>query len=239
MRESIAAARRRQRIMVVSALVVGALVAPLAHWGYATGGPARLLGLLPLVLLLGAAVRLFRARPGRGRLRVDVREHAFYVPPRAGVGFAPLLVGFATYQAVDTALRTSLPALVALFGTVAVGFAAICWRRAPGVEVTPEGITHRHLEREIFVPWAALDPAGRVGSPRGTGIISLPVNRPELLRVRGWGRNREAVAVTELDVAPTELAAVLRHYTTRPTERAAIGTDEEYARLRQLLDEAA
>ncbi|MEV0155275.1 hypothetical protein AB0H57_16245 [Micromonospora sp. NPDC050686] len=238
MRESIAAARRRQRVLIVSALVGGALLAPLVRWGYAVGGPAIMLGLLPLVLLLGAVVRLLRARPGGRGLRVDAREGAFYVPPRAGFGFAPLVVGFATYQAVDTALRASSPTLAALFGIVAVGIAAGCWRRAPGVEVTPEGITHRHLEREVFVPWAALDPAGRVGSPRGNGLISLPVSRPELLRIRGWARNREAVAVAELDAAPAELAAALRHYTTRPADRAAIGTDEEYARLRQVLDEA-
>ncbi|MFC0004768.1 hypothetical protein [Micromonospora siamensis] len=242
MAESIAAARRRQRIRIVVALLLGGAAALLAHREEALGGSAGLLGPLPVLLFAGAILWVVWRRPGRGELRVDEQERAFYVPPRPGVGLAPVWAGYAAYQAVGSAFdaprdRTSL-AFAVLFGIFALGIAVGCWRRAPGVELTPDGITHRHLEREVFVPWAAVDPAGRVGtpSPRRVGAISLPIVRPELLRGRGWGRTRDQVGTAELDLAPARLAAVLRHYVTHPEDRSAIGTTGELARLRQRLD---
>ncbi|SCE76793.1 hypothetical protein GA0070564_101817 [Micromonospora mirobrigensis] len=239
------AARWRQRVRMVVALLLGVAAALLARWADGRAGLSGLADLLRASCTLVLAGLLFwiQRRPAHGELRLDEPARTYYVPPRAGVSSVPLWTGFSAYAAVDIALDTGHErwrlGLAAFSGLVAVGTVLLGWRRAPGVELTPDGVTHRHLEREVFVPWAALDPVGRVGSGRGFGAISLPVQRPELLRGSGWGRNREQVATTELDLAPTRLAAVLRHYVTHPEDRAAIGTREELARLRQLLGDPA
>ena len=111
----------------------------------------------------------------------------------------------------------------------------ILWRRVPGVELTPDGIAHRRTERQWFVPWAALDPAGPVGFPREPGILALPIVRPELVTSSGLGRRGGLVVVRDVDTAPTEIAGAIRHYLTHPEARAAIGTAEEYTRLRAAL----
>ena len=47
-----------------------------------------------------------------------------------------------------------------------------------------------------------------------------------------WGRYRyESLPVGRVDVDPTFLTSVIRHYVEHPEHRAAIGTDTELARL--------
>ncbi|MET7468373.1 hypothetical protein ACFYON_12610 [Micromonospora sp. NPDC005686] len=49
------------------------------------------------------------------------------------------------------------------------------------------------------------------------------------------GRDGTTVAVREVGAAPALIAGAIRHYLTHPEHRAAIGTREEYARLRRTL----
>ncbi|MEH0937483.1 hypothetical protein [Micromonospora psammae] len=234
MRETIDGALRRQRIAVVLAVVVGLLTSVGTGAGRGTAG---LLALLPLVVCVGLLVRQFRLPPSGDDLRMDERERALYAPPRAGVTLVPLLVGLGAYQTANSWPRAGdgsfRLALTVSFALLTVVFAVLFWRRVPGVQLTPEGITHRRHERQWFVPWADLDPAGRVGSPRGSGVVSLPLGRPGSSRD---ARGRGSVAVRDLDAAPERIAAAIRHYLTHSDERAEIGTPQGYARLRRALD---
>ncbi|MBM0257730.1 hypothetical protein [Micromonospora sp. 4G55] len=240
MREMIDAALRRQRILIVVAITFGLLTGVAAEGLRVVGGPLTLLALLPLGYFLWSAVGSLRRPPSAAGLRIDERERVLYAAPREDAIFAPVMVGFWAYQAVDSWARADgdsfLVALAALFALFTVGFAVTFWQRAPGVELTPDGITHRRLERQWFVPWAAMDPTGLIGSPRATWAISLPVTRPGLIRHgRGWGRGRHVLSLRDVDVAPQLLAATIRHYLAAPEERAAIGTREGYDRLRRAL----
>ncbi|MBQ1045498.1 MULTISPECIES: hypothetical protein [unclassified Micromonospora] len=236
MRETLGAALRRQRIGVAVAVVVGWLAAVVDMRAEEAGGPLVLVSLVPLAVLLVAAVRELRRRPSRANLRMDEHERAFFAPPRATVGFLTVLTGFVLYRAIvsgDGAVEGSWDwGLAAFFLPFAIVFTALGWFRVPVVELTPEGITHGRHERRWFVPWAALDPQGQVGWRPGNRTISLPVARPDLIRAgRGVGRDGTTMAVREVDVAPALVAGAIRHYLTHSEHRAAIGTGAEYARL--------
>ncbi|NYF56740.1 hypothetical protein [Micromonospora purpureochromogenes] len=241
MGEIIDAALRRQRIGIVVAVALGVLSGIAAVGIRGVGGPLVLLNLLPLVLTFAASVRYLRRPPSRQVWRLDERERAFYAPPRNDAGYPLVMIGFFAYGAVQNWGRAEgaswLVALAIFFALGTVALAGIFWQRVPGVELTPEGITHRRHERQWFVPWAALDPTGRITAPRRTWGIRLPVGRPELIaNGGGWGRGRQAIAMHDVDVVPQLLAATIRHYLARPEERATIGTTEGYARLRHALD---
>lgn len=239
MREMIEAALRRQRVWAVGALIVGLFAGLAAVRIRDVGGPFVLLTALPLVAVLWAAVRQLSRRPSDSGLRIDEQERAFFAPPRREVGFLPVLAGFLPYQGVTTWAGSDgdawLRALAAFFALASVAFVTLGLRDAPSVELTPEGIVHRRHEKRWSVPWEALDPTGQVGSPGKLRAVSLPIHRPELVRASGWGRGRSLVAVGDVDVVPEQLANTIRYYLAHPEHRAAIGTPEEYARLRRAL----
>ncbi|RKN43565.1 hypothetical protein [Micromonospora endolithica] len=239
MREIIDGALRRQRLRAVGAVGIGLIFGLTAVRIRDVGGPLVLLTALPLLILLWIALRQTRRRPSDGEFRVDERERAFFAPPRPEAGFLPFLVGFTAYQSVTTWVAadggSALRALAVFFASATVAWVTVGWRNVPSVELTAEGIVHRRHEKGWFVPWSALDPAGRVGSANGVRTISLPISRPDLVRSSGWGRGRSLVAVGDLDVAPALLAGALRHYLAQPERRAEIGTPAEYARLRRAL----
>ncbi|MGC4893385.1 hypothetical protein [Micromonospora sp. DT31] len=240
MRETLGATLDRQRIGVAVAIVVGWLAAVVDMRAEEAGGPLVLVTLVPLAVLLVAAVRDLRRRPSTAELRVDEHERAFFAPPRATVNFLTILTGFVLYRAIVTVAGSGRNGwdwgLAAFFLAFAVVFTALGWFRVPVVALTSEGITHGRHEQRWFVPWAALDPQRPVGWRSGNRTISLPVARPDLVRAgRGVGRGSTTVAVREVDAAPGVIVGAIRHYLTHPEHRAAIGTREEYARLRGVL----
>ncbi|MEU4779847.1 hypothetical protein [Micromonospora sp. NPDC023633] len=238
MRETIARALRRQRVTAVVALTVGVLWGVAAGWARDTGGPAALLTLLPLLALLWSLMRMF-GRPGAAELRVDERERAFFGPPRGRTSYRCILLAFLAYT--TTYQLTSEQDGVwwlypSLTGPFAVLLSTVLWRRVPTVALTPAGITAGDPLRHTSVPWEALDPTAPGGSPRQSGFLRLPVRSRDLVRQRGLASRRNIVVETgELDVAPELLAGAIRHYATHPEHRAAIGTPQEYARLRRAL----
>ncbi|MFG3419737.1 hypothetical protein ACIBTZ_22590 [Micromonospora sp. NPDC049460] len=242
MRERIDRALRRQRIAVTVALAVGLLWGVATGWALRTGDTGALLTLPPLLALCWSLLRLF-GRPSTAELRVAEQERAFFGPPKHGIGYRCSLLGFlafqATYQASHPAASTPDGwrwLLGLLSGLFAVTLTVALWRRVPTVALTPDGITAGDPLRHLHVPWEALDPAVRVRSPRQSGFLRLPVRRPELIRHRGLGvRRAVAMETGELDVAPEPLVGAIRHYLAHPEHRAAIGTSEEYARLRRAL----
>ncbi|MFI9644335.1 hypothetical protein ACIG87_30520 [Micromonospora sp. NPDC051925] len=239
MREIIGAALRRQRRATALAAAGGLALASLTAWADGADNWLRLLGLLPVLIFVGVALRYLRWRPSTAELRVDESARAFFAPP-AGIGFVPFLVGFLVYQCVDSVRDRAgsgtwflvLPAAGAVFaGLVAV----FLWRGVPTVVLTPEGITHGRHNRPAVVPWAALDPGRPLGSPGGTGTISLPVARPELITGPRLRRRVDVIAVRELDVTPALLSGAIRYYLANPEARPTIGTPAGHARLRDAL----
>ncbi|WP_431876922.1 hypothetical protein [Micromonospora marina] len=240
MRETFGAALGRQRIAVAVALVVGLLTAVVDLRAGEVGGPLTLVSLVPLAVFLVSAVRELRRPPSTAELRVDEQSQAFFAPPRSGVRFLTVLVGFVLYRAIVTADgpgRTGWDSLLAtLLVACLIVFTTVGWLRVPGVELTAEGITHRRPERQWFVPWEALDPQRPVGWRPGERTISLPVVRPDLIRAgRGVGRDGTTVVVRDVGAAPALIAGAIRHYLAHPGHRDAIGTREEYALLRRAL----
>ncbi|MFV2112788.1 hypothetical protein ACFHW0_10695 [Micromonospora sp. LOL_025] len=113
--------------------------------------------------------------------------------------------------------------------------AVALWRRVPEFVLTPAGITAGDPLRHVHVPWEALEPAAPVRRPQ-VGSLRLPVRSPGLIRRGGVVRRRQVdVETWALDVAPDLLAGAVTHYTVHPEHRAAIGTPQEYARLRRAL----
>ncbi|MFG3699490.1 hypothetical protein ACGF5C_16430 [Micromonospora sp. NPDC047620] len=237
MREAITLALRRQRATAAVAAVLGLLWGVLAGWTARTGGPAALLTLLPVLALAWSLLPIF-GRPSTTELRVDERDRAFFVPPRRRPSFRCVILGFLAYQIVyhPVAARDEFwwvyPSIA---GPLAVVMAVALWRRVPEVALTPAGITAGDPLRHVHVPWEALDPAAPVRPPRA-GSLQLPVRSPGLVRRGGIIRRRQVgVENWDLDVAPGLLAAAVTHYVAHPEHRAAIGTPEEYARLRRVL----
>ncbi|WP_319459124.1 hypothetical protein [Micromonospora sp. RTP1Z1] len=240
MREIIDVALRRHRTTVLVAVTVGLGSGLLSIWAGSVGGALELLTLFPPLLFLGALLRGLFRRPGTEGLRVDGSERAFFAPPRTALDVLPLLCGWFAYMGVDTAHRAVEDPLrwpfVVCYPVAAVLLIAAYWRRAPFVELTPEGVASGAPHPLVVVPWEALDRAAPLGSTPAFAL-RLPVARPDLVRRRGWGgtRRRVQLPVRELAVAPALLAAAIGHYAAHPEHRAAIGTHEEYARLRQAL----
>ncbi|MFG3703636.1 hypothetical protein ACGF7U_02715 [Micromonospora sp. NPDC047670] len=237
MRETITRALRRQRVTAAVAVALGLLWGVVAGWTARIGGPAALLMLLPL-LALGSSLLPVFGRSGTTELRVDERERAFFVPPRRRPSFRCVILGFLAYQVVyhPVASRDELwwvyPSIA---GPLAVLLAVALWRRVPEVALTPTGIAAGDPLRHVRVPWEALDPAAMARPPRA-GALQLPVLRPELVRRGGIVRRRQvALENWDLDVAPDLLAGAIAHYAAHREHRAAIGTLEEYARLRRAL----
>ncbi|WP_327030413.1 hypothetical protein OG989_10685 [Micromonospora sp. NBC_01740] len=238
MRETIVRALRRPRVAVAVALAAGVLWGVAAGWARRTDGPAALLTLLPLVALLLSLMRVF-GRPGAAELRVDEREQAFFGPPRGRVSYRWVLLAFLAYTTTYQ-LSSGQDGMWWLYPSITGPFAVLLsvalWRRVPTVALTPAGITAGDPLRHTSVPWEALDPAAAGGPSRQSGFQRLPVRSRDLVRQRGLASRRHVVVETgELDVAPELLAGAIQHYAAYPEHRAAIGTPEEYARLRHVL----
>ncbi|MEU1607501.1 hypothetical protein [Micromonospora matsumotoense] len=239
MREIIDAALRRQRRATVLAVTGGLAMVLLTAWVDDADNWLGLLGLTPLLIFLGAALYYLRWRPSTAGLQVDESARAFFAPP-AGTGHLPVLVGFLVYQCVDPVrTRAGLGGWFLVFpaaGAVFTGLTVLLlWRRVPHVVLTPEGMVHgRHTGRWV-IPWAALDPGRPLGSPRGSGTVSVPVARPELITGPHLRRRGDVVVVRDLDVAPALLTGAIRYYLTNPQARSTIGTPAGYARLRVAL----
>ncbi|MFR9777102.1 hypothetical protein ACL02O_13695 [Micromonospora sp. MS34] len=114
----------------------------------------------------------------------------------------------------------------------ALALVAVYWRRVPLVTVTAEGVT-TGAPPAVVVPWEGLGPSAPASA--GYRSLRLPVVRPELIRSRRRGRNQINLPVRELTVAPALPAAVIAYHTAHPEHWAAVGTREEYARLRHAL----
>lgn len=239
MQEIIDAALRRQRTAVLIALAVGLGTGLLALWLEAVGG---LVGLLPALWLLAFAALILREvfrGPNSGEPQVDPAARAFFSPPRAAPPLFTLLGGMFAYMGVDSVHRLDggLPRslLTALYGAVCVMTVLAAWWRVSFVALTPEGVCVGAPRPLAVVPWEALDPHALSHKSAG-GFLRLAVTRPELVRRAGWGPGRPVlVPFRDLTVAPALLADVIRYYVAHPEHWSAIGSPEEYARLRQAL----
>lgn len=240
MREIITAALRRRRQLVLLGLALGVGLALAAFGLRSVGGPVAALTLLPILFFVGMTVREVVRQPGREGLRVDEPGGAFFAPPQRGILYGPALAGYLVYYAVYTLAGSAVDGwdvfFMAAYLLVAAGLAIGSWRLVPFVTLTPEGVASGAPRPMTVVPWEAIG----AGTPTGPGaagrFLRLPIARPELVRRSlGWPRRGAFVAVRELTVAPDFLAAAIQYYVAHPEHRAAIGTAQEYDRLRREL----
>ncbi|SBT51539.1 hypothetical protein [Micromonospora auratinigra] len=241
MQEIVDAALRRQRATVLIALGVGLGTGLLLFWAKGVGGFVALLAPLPaLAFVVLTLWHLFRA-PGTAELRVDPGSRSFFSAPRRLPTLLAVLSGWLAFQAVDGVRQADedrvLVLLAALAALVCVMSVLVSWSRVPFVAVTPEGLSIGAPRPQAVVPWVTLDQQAPARPPNGIDtVLRLTVTRPELTRRAGWwARKPFFVPVRELEVAPALLVDAIRYYVAHPEHRAAIGTPEEYARLRQAL----
>ncbi|NES26517.1 hypothetical protein GCE86_28895 [Micromonospora terminaliae] len=244
MQEIIAGALRRRRTAAVIAPAVGFGGGLLSRWADAAGGAVGLLTLVPPVLLLVLSIRELVRRPGTAELRIDETARAFFSPPNRALTFPPILCGWLVFMAVDSAHRAGDDplrwTLVTVYAVLCLAIAAGHWRRLPFVALTAAGVTYGAPRPLAVVPWEALGGELPVGPGASGRYLRLPIVRPDLVRRAGRGpRPGVFVAVRELTVAPALLAVAIQHYATHPQHRAAIGTPEEYTRLRHALTAVA
>ncbi|XVV08547.1 hypothetical protein ACQP2X_27280 [Actinoplanes sp. CA-131856] len=124
----------------------------------------------------------------------------------------------------------SLQVLTILLAVSALAFcAAVAWR-SPAVRLGPDGIVARQLYGSLVVPWDALPAIAEVRPYR----LGLHYGHPELVRRRGvWPLGLHGIPVTGVDTA--FLGAAIQFYSQNGDQRAAIGTEDEWRRLRGLL----
>ncbi|MET7468374.1 hypothetical protein [Micromonospora sp. NPDC005211] len=136
MRETFGAALGRQRIALAVALIAGWLTAVVDLRAGEAGGPVTLVRLVPLAVFFGVALRELRRPLSTAELRVDEESRAFFAPPRAGVSFLTVLVGFTFYReavTADSPGRNGWDSLLAAFFLAcAIVFIAVSWFRVPG-----------------------------------------------------------------------------------------------------------
>ncbi|MFI7575028.1 hypothetical protein [Micromonospora sp. NPDC049497] len=236
MRETIERALRRQRVVVVVAVVAGVL------WGVLgtladRGATGAFVALAPILLWLGYwGHELFRS-PSRTGLRVAPEQSAFFAPPRWPVTLPVVMTAWLPLQLVTYSARWGRDAFWwFLLVVTAVAVAIVVreqWLRLPLVEITPDGVGYGWPRRTVFVPWAAMDRDGPLWATQGDTFLRLPLVRPDLVRRSRLARRRaeQRFRVRNVDVAPVFLAAAVRHYARHPEHRTGIGTREEYARL--------
>ncbi|QGN45576.1 hypothetical protein ACN26Y_04430 [Micromonospora sp. WMMD558] len=240
MREIIDAALRRQRRAATGAVILGALLGLLCLlW---KDDPARLLPTAAPLAALFAYYGFFR-RPSRAGLRQAPDRSAFYAPPRGAVTFVSVFLAWLPFQLAWYGSRWERDAFgwMFLLGSVAAiaVFGHRQWTRLPMLRITPDGVASDGPQRAMVVPWSALDPLGPPPATEHDSELRLPLARPEQATRRRRRRAEERVWLRDLDVAPPHLAAAINHYLRHPEHRAAIGTPEEYARLRRALGGAS
>lgn len=236
MREIIDATLRRQRL--TAAILLAVCLPAGAVAGRAAGTTlGALVGLLPVVLLSLGLVQLSRRRSDAG-LRLDPREGSFYAPPSRRTRYTTVFFGFVAYQtSYQWQFSSGSWWLGLLAAALTAAVAVFLWWRVPGVSIDPTGITTGWPRPALFVPWSALDPLGPPPASKHDGILRLPLARPGEVTRRGIRRHRreERVRLQDVDVSPVLLTAAIGHYARHPEHRAAIGTPEEYDRLRRAL----
>ncbi|MER7457253.1 hypothetical protein [Micromonospora sp. NPDC126480] len=233
MREIMTGALRRQRRAAATALLLGVLlgVLTLVLEGRATGLPVATVGLL-------VAYYGFVRRPSRAHLRQAPDGSGFYAPPQRFVTFHSVLLIWLPFQLIwygrwerDVFWWLFLATSLTVTGVVAHRQ----WTRLPMLRITADGVASDGPLRAVSVPWSALDPLGPPPVKEHDTALRLPLARPHEVVGRGRRRAEARVWLRDLDVAPPLLAAAVTHYVRHPEHRAAIGTPEEYDRLRRAL----
>jgi hypothetical protein len=182
---------------------------------------------------------------GRHPAALVVRPGVFVAPPayrRAAVHGSTLLAGGLVAATAAWIVRVDGPIILAVALLVipcltiplALAWLRVVFRDQLRVELRPEGLWIFHGRTALAVPWEAIakDPYPRQDLLR---VIRITIGRPELVPSRK--RRRAVLLPRYLAVDPTFLTATVTHYLFRPEHRAAIGTPEEYARMKAALTE--
>lgn len=237
MQDMVGTMLRRQRIAVVTAVAVGVLCGSLGLVR-SQGAPGTLLVLGPQLLALAYSGYLAFRPSSSAQLRMGTST--FYAPPRSPVAPPVAIAAWLLYQVINYDGGRHRDAFWALLAALAVGMAGAVvtgqWRGIALIDLTPEGIGVGRPRRSAFIPWSALDLHHPIYALDHDRTLRLPLARPDLVHRRFLRRRgQHSLRLWDIDVAPGFLAAAVRHYARHPEHRAAIGTPEEYARLRSAL----
>jgi hypothetical protein len=221
--------------------------------------PSLIVGLLPPVLVLVAAVLLlvpyFRRRPGPAGFVAAGDGRAFRALPAGRAVWWPaavlvmVSVNFGTALSIarepagdpepEGLLAAVDPAIMTILGLAAVTATGLqltaIWAGWPQVELTPDGIRVQAPLGYIAVPWQALRPGFPQRPSLRADTLALTIDQPHLIHRRGLIGTKRAVPIFWLEIHPWFLADAIRYYVAHPEHRAAIGTAIEHDRLRQTL----
>ncbi len=114
------------------------------------------------------------------------------------------------------------------------------WQGYP-VELTPAGVHTRALFHRRLIPWQALSQGGPPRPPWNGTAVMLVVTEPDLVIQRGrdmWFGTRDR-PVLPVDAQTRVVADAVRWYAEHPESRPAIGTEEEFDRLRAAIADGA
>ena len=169
-----------------------------------------------------------RSRPAA--LVVDPQLRVFRVPPGAAQVY--YAVGCAFIPMLTLAPSTGPELALCLLVVILVGARLVDAWRGTHLHLRSDGIDERSALRSLFVPWEALAPEHPRRPSIHTQHLKLRYTQRRLVRHRGVGFRKRLFIDT---VHPWFIADVVRHYAGHPEHRAAIGTAEEYDRLRTQL----
>jgi hypothetical protein len=186
------------------------------------------------VLLLLAVVSLAWRRPRN----LVVRPHvpAFSTPSQPSYVFMALAFLIMATGQVGTVIRDwgtepflseQLPNLI--YGLLVVLFVTNAWRDR-GVQLRPDGVRQAGVTGWLVIPWDAVPTVPALPPAPHANTVPLTFERPELVRRSGLHVLRRKLQTQ--DIEPWLLTAAISYYVAHPEHRAAIGSREEYARLR-------
>jgi hypothetical protein len=238
----------RTRLTLLAVVPVGAVVGFVAFMLPSGYGPWVVL-VLALLLLLAVRGRTAMGTHRPRGLRLDGGAFVAGADPTiswsAAAGLLVVVTAFGLFAAgawrygsADTPLSAvagigyGIAAAAAAVAAVYVAvLASSMWPYRPAVRLTSSGVDRRLFFSWVRVPWEAIGP--RPGKPaprrpRTSAWVIVGISRPDL--VLGRRRTRPSMLIVA-NVDPYFLARAIRWYASNPAGRAAIGTEEELARL--------
>lgn len=212
--------------------------------------------LLPFTVIFGlAGLTWWAMRRSAFSAALDVRDGAFVAPP-AALQLAALTSGLLaiSMSTAGSSLRDftsgnsddlvfAIVTLVVLAPVVVLVALMVLslFRGRVRIELRPDGVGLFGPFGTHAVPWdvIAVGPYPHASSSIGWSVSWIGLTRPDLVRRRGAARLRPRARKVSLPqmvaTHPAFVAAVINHYLFHPQYRAAIGTPQEYERLRRAL----
>jgi hypothetical protein len=213
----------------------------------------RALGVVGLVvfgLMVAAVALLWRRRPAEAVVTVGTARgrRGLAIHPWRGHWFtnavAWLLLAMLVTWGLSQIGSNNFAAAVMLVAALLMAY--VGWCRATGragdgtITLTPEGIHQLYAGSEVFVPWE--DVRGLVTTPTDFIVeTTQPVIPTQHMLPLVGGRRSvvtdDAIALPRRGLPPLPFQEMIHLYSTNPTARDDLGTDQTIERARSILAE--